>query len=223
MRQKPGGLQVPVHTNEGTISATKTADATRTAPGLWTVVHSSMLLGVIVLALLPSAAAFVAPPLALRQHPAASLQPQTRGAAPPLACVDSESTSSPLASAAAVAGLVANPVMWVSLGFVATTGGGLPAEMGPFVGALEGVSYLVVVVIVGVSAYKKVSTGSGLPAGAGGLLGAAEGLSYLSIAAGVAVLAQLVGQDSCVPNALPLADYSDALPEVTSDKVNVCR
>ena len=116
---------------------------------------------------------------------------------------------------AAAAGLVANPIMWVSLGFVATTGGGLPAEWGPLVGALEGISYLIVVGFAGASLFSKVTTGSGLPAGRGGLLGAAEGLSFLSIVAGIGVLATLVGQQDCVPNALPIADYSD--------KVNVCR
>lgn len=138
---------------------------------------------------------------------------------PRRACIVTASTedeqSSPAVAAAAAAGLVANPVMWVSLYFVATTGGGLPA--GPFglIGALEGVSYLVVVGFVGAALYKKATTGSGLPAGPGGLLGASEGLSFLSIVAGVVVLALLVGQENCVPNALPLADYSD--------KVAVCK
>lgn len=111
---------------------------------------------------------------------------------------------------ASAAGLLANPVMWVSLYSVATTGGGLPA--GPFglVGLVEGISYLVVVGFVGAALFKKMTTGSGLPAGPAGLLGAAEGLSFLSILAGVL----LVGQLNCVPNALPLLDYSD--------KVNVC-
>ena len=124
---------------------------------------------------------------------------------------DDESTPLVIASAA---GLLANPVMWVSLYSVATTGGGLPA--GPFglVGLVEGISYLVVVGFVGAALFKKVTTGSGLPAGPAGLLGAAEGLSFLSFLAGLGVLALLVGQQNCVPNALPLLDYSD--------KVNVC-
>lgn len=112
----------------------------------------------------------------------------------------------------ASAGLVANLVMWISLYFVATTGGGLPAGPAGLLGALEGVSYLVVVGLAGASLYKKATTGSGLPAGPSGLLGAAEGLSFLSILAGVAVLASLVTQENCVPNALPLADYSDSVP-----------
>ena len=128
---------------------------------------------------------------------------------------DAEPQESPLVIASAAAGLVANPVMWVSLYSVSTTGGGLPA--GPFglVGALEGISYLVVVGFVGAALYTKATTGAGLPAGPAGLLGAAEGLSFLSILAGTIVLALLLGQQNCVPNALPLVDYSD--------KVNICR
>jgi len=125
-------------------------------------------------------------------------------------------------AAAAAAGLGSNAVMWASLYSVATTGGGLPA--GPFgvVGLVEGVSYLLVVGLAGAALYGKVSTGSGLPflseargERPGGLLGAAEGLSCLSVAAGAAVLLLLQANQGCVPNALPLADYSD--------RVAVCR
>ena len=102
--------------------------------------------------------------------------------------------------------------MWVSLYFVATTGGGLPAGQFGLIGALEGISYLIVVGFAGASIYKKVTTGSGLPAGPAGLLGAAEGLSFLSILAGVAVLAVISGGDQgCVPNAKPLLDYSESV------------
>ena len=110
------------------------------------------------------------------------------------------------------AGLIASPIVWISLYSVMTTGAGLPA--GPFglLGAIEGVSYLVVVGFVGASLYRKATTGSGLPAGPGGLLGAAEGLSFLSLVGGLLVLASLVAQEGCVPNAKPILDYSDYLP-----------
>ena len=122
--------------------------------------------------------------------------------------VCSASESEPPLAAAAAAGLVANAVVLVSLFFVATTGGGLPA--GPFgvLGAVEGVSYLVVLGFVGAALRSKLSTGAGLPAGPAGLLGAAEGLSFLSVVGGLAVLALLAPQQGCVPNALPLVDYS---------------
>ena len=129
-----------------------------------------------------------------------------------LAAAADEPPPSGIATAAASAGLVANPIMWVSLWCVSATGRGLPA--GPFgaLGALEGVSYLVVVGFVAASLYQKASTGAGLPAGPKGLLGAAEGLSFLSVVVGLGVLAKLAGQSACVPNALPLLDYSDVLP-----------
>ena len=97
---------------------------------------------------------------------------------------------------------------------MATTGGGLPA--GPFgaLGLLEGLSYLAIVGFVGASLLSKVQSGTGLPAGPAGLLGLSEGLSFLSLLAGLATLAYVATGQGCVPNALPIADYSDA--------VNVC-
>ena len=169
-----------------------------------------MLVGLL-LALCPSISAFAPPSISTMTSV------HTARAAPLRhpAIASSAGDEEPAYTAAAAAGLVANPVMWVSLSYVATTGAGLPA--GPFglVGAIEGISYLVVVGLAGASLYSKVTTGSGLPAGRGGLLGAAEGLSFLSIVAGIAVLALSPGTENCVPNALPIADYSD--------KVNVCK
>ena len=89
--------------------------------------------------------------------------------------------SSNLTKAAVAAGLIANPVVLVSEYFLKTTGEGLPPGPGGLYGATEGVSYLVIVGIVGWSLYTKVKTGSGLQ---GNLLGAVEGLSYLSVVAG---------------------------------------
>ena len=120
-----------------------------------------------------------------------------------------------LTGALALAGLVSQPIVWASLYSVATTGGGLPA--GPFgtLGLVEGLSYLAIVGFVAAALVSKVRTGSGLPAGPGGLLGLAEGLSFLSVTAGLLVLAYTATGQGCVPNALPIADYSDV--------VNVCR
>lgn len=79
------------------------------------------------------------------------------------------------------AGLVANPVVLLSEYFLKTTGQGLPPGPGGLYGATEGISYLIIVGVVGWSLYTKAKTGSGLP---GSLLGAVEGLSYLSLVAG---------------------------------------
>ncbi len=68
-----------------------------------------------------------------------------------------------------------------------TTGKGLPEGPGGVYGALEGVSYLMVLGLIGWSIATKVKTGSGLPSGPGGALGAVEGLSYLSLLGAVAV------------------------------------
>ena len=86
-----------------------------------------------------------------------------------------------------------------------TTGCGLPA--GPFglVGAVEGVSYLAIVGIIGASLTKKVRTGTGLPAGPLGLLGLAEGLAYLAAVAGLVVLGFQLADYGYVPNAVPVS------------------
>jgi len=81
----------------------------------------------------------------------------------------------------AAAGLFTSPVAALSLYNVASTGAGL--HPGPYglVGVLEGISFLVAVVIVGAALFCKITTGSGLPAGPLGLLGLSEGLSFLSV------------------------------------------
>eukprot|EP00882_Tetradesmus_deserticola_P028167 GHRQ01031361.1.p1 GENE.GHRQ01031361.1~~GHRQ01031361.1.p1 ORF type:complete len:158 (+),score=59.42 GHRQ01031361.1:502-975(+) len=89
--------------------------------------------------------------------------------------------------AAIAAGLVANPVMLFSEYTLKTTGEGIPPGPGGLYGALEGVSYLVVLGIIGWSIATKLRTGSGLPAGPSGLLGAVEGFSYLSLLGAIVV------------------------------------
>ena len=91
-------------------------------------------------------------------------------------------------------GAVSQPIVWVSLYSVATTGGGLPS--GPFglLGALEGVSYLAVVglALFGSSTIRTVSR--------------------VTILLGLLTLASLVAEQGCVPNAKPILDYSEYLP-----------
>ncbi|GIL68952.1 hypothetical protein Vafri_22214 [Volvox africanus] len=94
------------------------------------------------------------------------------------------------AGVAAIAlGLPANAVMLWSEWTLKTTGSGLPPGPGGALGAAEGISYLLVLGIIGWSIYTKATTGSGLPAGPAGLLGAVEGVSYLSLLAGIIVFA----------------------------------
>lgn len=58
---------------------------------------------------------------------------------------------------------------------------------------VEGISYLLVLGIIGWSIYTKATTGSGLPVGPSGLLGAVEGVSYISLLAGTCAPLVLTG------------------------------
>ncbi|XP_072988832.1 uncharacterized protein [Typha latifolia] len=105
--------------------------------------------------------------------------------------------------AAAVAGLVSCPVIGVSLYTLKTTGCGLPPGPGGSLGAVEGVSYLVVAGLVVWSIATKARTGSGLPAGPYGLLGAAEGLAYLTALAVAVVFGLQILERGSLPGPLP--------------------
>jgi len=108
-----------------------------------------------------------------------------------------------VAGAAALAGLLAAPVVaWSELALLAT-GCGLPPGPSGLLGAAEGVSYLTVGGILAWSLASKASTGKGLPPGPGGLLGAAEGLAYLVALSGVGVLSYQLLERGYVPGALP--------------------
>lgn len=115
----------------------------------------------------------------------------------------SESDTGVIEKAAIAGGLFANPVIGWSLYTLKTTGCGLPPGPGGSIGALEGVSYLVVVGIVGWSLYTKAKTGSGLPNGPFGLLGAVEGLSFLSLLAILVVFGLQFLDNGSIPGPLP--------------------
>jgi hypothetical protein len=99
------------------------------------------------------------------------------------------------------AGVISQPIVWISLYFVATTGGGLPA--GPFgiFGAVEGLAYLSVVGLV----FRRIIN----PKKSSGVLEIAENLSIITLGASLLVLASLVSKQGCIPNAKPLVDYSN--------------
>ncbi|TKY70372.1 hypothetical protein E2542_SST06662 [Spatholobus suberectus] len=80
----------------------------------------------------------------------------------------SETSNGIIEKSAIAGGLVSVPVIAWSLYTLKTTGCGLPPGPGGSIGALEGVSYLVVVGIVAWSVYTKTKTGSGLPNGLSG-------------------------------------------------------
>ena len=108
-------------------------------------------------------------------------------------------------------GAISQPVVWVSLCFVATTGGGLPA--GPFglFGALEGLAYLSVVGLV----IRRIFAGEK----ASGILEKAENLSLLTLGASLLVLASLIAKQGCIPNAKPLLDYSNYVKVCNAEEV----
>lgn len=110
---------------------------------------------------------------------------------------DSERNESPLLS------VVSLGIVWVSLATVATTGAGLPP--GPFgiLGALEGVSYLIMLALVGKFAYRNIAEAdeADLKSGVGIL---AERLAIFTLALSLLVLASLVVRQGCVPNATPI-------------------
>lgn len=106
-------------------------------------------------------------------------------------------------AALAGAGLLSAPVVAYSEYVLLTTGCGLPPGPGGSLGAIEGVSYLVVAGIVSLSAYSKLSTGGGLPAGPSKLLGAAEGLAFLLAVAGIAAAVYVAVTYGGLPSAVP--------------------
>ena len=102
-------------------------------------------------------------------------------------------------------GLVCQPIVWISLGSVATTGHGLPAGPGGSLGGLEGIAYLVVVVLALLPKADDESTATNNSS-------LARTLSRVSIGLGLVVLAGVAAQKGCVPNAKPILDYSAYLP-----------
>lgn len=115
----------------------------------------------------------------------------------------STSSGTALETAAIAGGLVSNPVIGWSLYTLKTTGCGLPPGPGGSIGALEGVSYLIVVGIISWSLYTKAKTGSGLPNGPYGLLGAVEGLSYLALLAILVVFGLQFLDRGYIPGPVP--------------------
>jgi hypothetical protein len=94
-------------------------------------------------------------------------------------------------------GIVAQPIVGISLISVATTGGGLPAGPLGLVGAVEGLSYLVVVFL----AFQAIFTPSNERS-------TSQQVSLFTIALGFAVLLLVLTTQGCIPNAKPILDYS---------------
>lgn len=122
----------------------------------------------------------------------------------------------------ATAGLVANPIVLLSLYSVASTGSGLPA--GPFglVGTMESLSFVVVAAIL----VSKAQAGGGRSSGPLGLSELSESLSSFSLSAGLVVffLKQIgtvgdpaVAQVDVAKLAEPILKELHAFPDVMHD------
>lgn len=109
-------------------------------------------------------------------------------------------------------GLVSQPIVWISLYSVATTGHGLPAGPGGSIGAVEGIAYLVVVAMALLPT--SVTAGGNDDDGGSSL---ARTLSRTSIAVGLLVLAGVAVGKGYVPNAKPILDYSAYLPVCSAE------
>ncbi|KAL7450158.1 hypothetical protein ACHAWC_002129, partial [Mediolabrus comicus] len=90
------------------------------------------------------------------------------------------------------AGVISQPVVWISLYFVATTGGGLPEGPYGILGAVEGLAYLSVVGLV----FRRIINSKK----SSGLLEIAENLSIITLGASLLVLASLISKQGCIPN-----------------------
>lgn len=143
------------------------------------------------------------------ESPYSSLSPKKREHSLLMSSDEGEQDLSPTLEVLGAVGLGAQPIVWVSLFFVATTGAGLPA--GPFglLGALEGISYLIVVGLFASSALGNFED-SGSPSN--DLLTRAKRVSLTTIIAALLTFASLVVNQGCIPNAKPLLDYSSYLP-----------
>ncbi|BDA41912.1 hypothetical protein COCOBI_02-7100 [Coccomyxa sp. Obi] len=114
------------------------------------------------------------------------------------AAANSEDIGTP-GTAAIALGALANPLVLLSDYTLYTTGRGLPEGPGGLYGAAEGISYLVILGVVGWSLATKARTGSGLPAGPSGLLGAVEGFSYLTLLVSIVVFGLQIVQKGSLP------------------------
>ena len=110
------------------------------------------------------------------------------------------------------------PIVWISLYSVATNGSGLPAGPGGIVGAIEGISYLIVVIFAlfpsSLLSTKntEASTTSSSTATTVTATATTQIISRLTITIGLFVLIGLIFDQGCVPNAKPILDYSAYLP-----------
>ena len=124
-------------------------------------------------------------------------------------------------------GLLCQPVVWISLYFVKTTGGGLPAGPGGLIGAIEGLSYLLVVIFaLFPSLLPSLSFDEQKQQDDNGddddsvivttttmtIVEVTTLSSRITLVLGLLTLIGLIVDQGCIPNAKPILDYSAYLP-----------
>jgi hypothetical protein len=126
-------------------------------------------------------------------------------------------------------GLLCQPVVWISLYFVKTTGGGLPAGPGGLIGAIEGLSYLLVVIFALFPSLLPSSSFDEQQQDDNGdddddsvivttttttmtIVEVTTRSSRITLVLGLLTLIGLIVDQGCIPNAKPILDYSAYLP-----------
>ena len=94
-------------------------------------------------------------------------------------------------------GILAQPIVGISLISVATTGGGLPAGPLDLLGAIEGIAY-VVVVLLALQALLLPSNDRTT----------SQQLSLVTVGLAFVALFLVITRQGCIPNAKPILDYS---------------
>ena len=116
---------------------------------------------------------------------------------------DGSSDGGSFQSVLGIVGLASQPIVWVSLYFVKTTGGGLPAGPLGIIGLSEGIAYLVVLGLALAGILTDTTSTSTNNAYA-----TSTKLSLVTLVVSLLVVINLTFDQGCIPNAKPILDYS---------------
>ena len=114
---------------------------------------------------------------------------------------DGSSDGGSFQSVLGIVGLASQPIVWVSLYFVKTTGGGLPAGPLGIIGLTEGIAYLAVLGLALVGIFTDTTSTNNAYA-------TSTKLSLATLVVSLLVVINLTFDQGCIPNAKPILDYS---------------